>query len=96
VLLGTHLDLDFVVDVFVGHVGGLLVVCTPRVDVVGREWHGFTSHGSQNHVSEMFEEVRVGGAMREDLGFLNQIVGLNDSATSKVHSFILRFHGHGR
>lgn len=52
---------------------------------VGREWHGFTSKGSQNHVSEMFE-VRVDGAMREDLGFLNQIVGLDDSAILKVHS----------
>jgi hypothetical protein len=73
---GAHLDLDFVVDVFVGHLGGMLAVCIPRV-VVGREWHGFTSHRSQNHVSEMFE-VRVGGAMREDLGFLDQIVGLDD------------------
>jgi hypothetical protein len=63
-----HLDLDLVVDVFVGHLGCRLAVYAEKMGSCCLEGKGVTE--ITNRCVRNVGKVRVGGgAMREDLGF---------------------------
>jgi hypothetical protein len=70
-----HLDLDLVVDVFVGHFGGVLAVYARKMGSCLVKKGATEIAGS---CVRNVRKVRVGGAMGEDLGFLNRITGLDD------------------